>query len=100
MVRWHRTVKITSGKVAEAREWANEITEFLNKKTSQTSFQVFREEFGAPTALHWYADFENLAVLEQEMSKVQSDVEYFALIKKGADAIIPGTGKDTLVRSL
>jgi len=85
MVRWHRTVKITSGKIAEAREWANGITEFLNKKTSQTSFQVFREEFGSPTALHWYADFENLAVLEQEMSKIQSDVEYFALICFGSE---------------
>ena len=100
MVRWHRTIRITSGKNAEARQWANEITEFLNKKASQTSFQVFREEFGAPKALHWYADFENLTVLEQEMNKFQSDVEYFALIKKGSDLIIPGTSKDTLVRSL
>ena len=100
MVRWHRALRITAGKNAEARQWANEITEFINKKTSQTSFQVFREEFGAPTALHWYADFDNIAVLEQELNKFQSDPEYFALVKKGADLIIPGSAKDTLVRSL
>jgi hypothetical protein len=99
MVRFQRVIKIKSGKLKEALEWAKEFRDFVNKKESRTTFQIFREEFGAPMAIHWFVDFENLAVLEQEMATLMSDEEYMAFVWKSADFIIEGTTKDTLLRS-
>ena len=99
MVRFQRTVKIQPGRHREANKWAKEIADFINNNESRTSYQVFREEFGIVSAIHWIADYENLAVLEQVMANLLSNEEYMALVNRSVDYIIPGTAKDTLLRS-
>jgi hypothetical protein len=99
MVRFQRVVTIKPGKRAEGNKWAKEIADFINNNESRASFQVFREEFGNVSAIHWISDFENLAVFEQVMANLLSKEEYIALTSRSADIIVPGTAKDSLLRS-
>lgn len=100
MVRFHRLARTSAGKGPEATQWAKEIADYISANYSQTQVQAYAEQFGDFGTLHWTADFESLASVEEFLTQLQADEEYMAVALKGADLLIEGSVKDTLMTSL
>jgi len=100
MIRWTRSARIaSSGKFAQAVQWAKEIAEFANKKYKvQTS--VYMDFFGEAGTIRWFNDYADLAALEKVRNQLMADQEYWQKVAKAADLFIEGSITDTVMRSL
>lgn len=100
MFRFHRTARISRGKLLEAPQWAKEVAEYITSKYSPVSVQAYSEVFGNVGTVHWYADYEDLATLERINAQLLTDQGYLAMLNKAADLFIEGSIHDTLIQSL
>ncbi len=74
-----RIAKDTPGALA----WANEIAEFVKKKTGNEIEVLVR--VGATQDIVWLQRFPDLSAYEKSLESIQSDPEYQALIRKAQD---------------
>ena len=103
MIRFQRTARISRGKLLEAFQWAKEVSEYLGNKYPQIlTIGAYQEIFGDVSAIHWFADYKDLATLESANTQLQSDEGYWARIGKANEAglFIEGSVHDKLVQSL
>lgn len=100
MFRFHRTARVSRGKLAEGVQWAKEVAGYINSKYAPVSVQAYTELFGDVGTIHWYADYEDLASTERLNAQLLADQGYWALLNKAADLFIEGSVHDTLVQSL
>ncbi len=100
MYRFHRTGYASRGELLEASQWAKEVAGYLTKKYSPVSVQAYSEIFGDYSAVHWYADYEDLATLEKVNAQLLTDQGYLAMLNKSADLFVEGSVHDTLIQSL
>ena len=100
MIRWTRSARIaSSGKFAQAVQWAKEIAEFANKKYKvQTS--VYMDFFGEAGTISWFNDYADLAALEKVRNQLMTDQEYLKKLIQTADLFIEGSGYDTVMESI
>jgi hypothetical protein len=100
MIRFQRSSRTARGKGLEARQWAKEVTEYINGKHPESNLQVFAERFGDISALVWQADFDDLSALDKYQQSFDPDEGYWALINKATDFFIEGSVVDTVIESL
>jgi len=100
MYRLQRTGNISRGKALEARQWAKEVAEYINKHYAPVSVQAYSEIFGDIGRVHWYADAEDLATIEGFNAHLLMDQGYQALINKSTDLFVEGSIHDRLIQSL
>jgi hypothetical protein len=97
MVRFERTVRIRPGKFVEALQWANEVARFVNGKFSDNNeLLVFNRLFGDYPTIAWAVDAPDLATMESTLQQLVADPAYWAVVNKGADLLVEGTGHDAL----
>jgi len=100
MVRWARSVRITSGKYfPQAMQWAKEITEFANKKY-KIQMSVYMDIFGESGTLRWFVDYADLAAMEKFRNQVLTDQEYWQKAAQASDFFIQGSVFDTVMQAI
>lgn len=103
MVRFQRRLLVSGGKEREAMQWATEICQYLQKNYKGVStVGAYVELFGKVGAIHWFADYENLAALDAANVQLMGDERYWERLTKAnkAGLFIEGSGQDTLTQSL
>lgn len=99
MYRFQRMARSSQGRFLEAAQWAKEVAEYISENFGVT-VTAYSEIFGDNGTLHWYADYESLAQLEQVNMKLNADQQYLNMLEKSVGMFIEGSVHDTLVRSL
>ena len=83
-VRLDRRAVIMPGKRTEAAAFAAEITQYVRDNWG-VNINWGMEIGGTWGAVHWFADYDNLAHLEETFAKTMSDPGYVALIDRSSD---------------
>ena len=94
-VRVERVAVIERGKGDEAWEFAATISHYV-EETFGVEIAWGTQIGGTVGTLHWYADYESLAQLEEVLGRVLSDAGYSKLISDAAD-LFTGPAEDTIV---
>ena len=100
MVRFERSARVARGKLVEARQWAQEVTEYVNKNHPEAKFQGFSKRFGNIGKLSWQADFDDLAALDRYQTSFDNDQGYWELVNKGTELLVEDSIKDTVYVTL
>jgi hypothetical protein len=100
MVRFERSARVARGKLLEARQWAQEVTDYANKNHPEANVQAFSKRFGNIGKLSWQADFDDLAALDQYQVSFDSDQGYWALVSKGTELLVEDSVRDTVYETL
>ena len=100
MIRFQRSIRTARGKGLEARQWAKEVTEYINGKHPESNLQVFAERFGDISVLVWQVDLGDLAALDKFQQGLNADEGYWAMLKKSYDLFIEGSVADTVFETL
>jgi hypothetical protein len=100
MVRFERSARVARGKLLEARQWAQEVTEYANKNHPEGKLQVFSERFGNIGKLSWQVDFDDLAALDRYQASFDGDQGYWTLVSKGTELLVEDSVRDTAYESL
>jgi hypothetical protein len=80
-----RTANMHDGKGQEAFAWAVKVANYLNEKFPGANMQVVRNIGGPVWQVHWIANFESLAALEEVMKRVEADAGYLELLGEARD---------------
>jgi len=96
MIRFQRSIRVTRGNNAKAREWAKEVSDYINNKQPKSKVQAFSLRFGDMSTLVWHADFEDLASLDKFQQTLGADQGYWDLVNKATEFFIEGTTHDTV----
>jgi hypothetical protein len=100
MVRFERSARVARGKLLEARQWAQEVTDYANKNHPEGKLQVFSERFGNIGRVSWQADFEDLAALDRYQKSFDTDQGYWALLNKGTELFVEDSVRDNVYETL
>ena len=101
MITWQRSGKVRPGKWQEAVQYALEVAEHLKSKPPQVlAMRVYQEVFGNVGTIHWFADHESLAALEDHAAQRASDEEWLDFGRRADDLFIAGSWHDTVMESL
>jgi hypothetical protein len=99
MIHFVRTVKIAPGKMPEAMTYAKKIASYLEGNPG-IKVDVSVPIAGNPSRIAWYSQYRDLAELESTLNKINADSKFVDLVREGAPFILPGSGNDTLWRSI
>ncbi|SRR6266498_5617792 len=100
MVRFERSVRVARGKLREARQWAQEVTDYANQNHPEGKLQAFSERFGNIGRVSWQADFADLAALDKYQHSFDTDQGYWALVNKSTELFVENTFEDTVFETL
>ena len=100
MVRSINIIQVKWEKETEARQWAKEITDYVNTHYPDVRETSFWRRFYPAIVLYGMTDAENLASLESYHEQVSSDEEYQELFRKSADFFVMDTFDVVLLSSL
>lgn len=95
-----RSISVETGKNEDARKWAIEATNFLNKNYPGHNVQTYVEWFGSVGALHWSGDYENLAAWENLWSTLSGDTAWAELLEKSLGYFVAGSLSDLVVERI
>lgn len=88
MIRWTRTAQSTQDNMVNAREWAKEVTSYLNQAFPQAKAHCFNDRFGQLNVITWMIDFESLANLDAYQKAVNEDEKYHAIVNRAAGLFV------------
>ena len=100
MVRFERSARVARGKLLEARQWAQEVTDYANKNHPEGKLHVFSERFSNIGRVLWQADFEDLTALDRYQKSFDTDQGYWALVNKSNELLIEDSVVDTVYETL
>ena len=80
MVYLVRSARAQQGRAQVALPWAVEIANYLNENYPETSVKVVRNINGPIDQVHWVAQYESLAALEETRKKLEQDGAYQELV--------------------
>ena len=100
MIRWTRSLRITSAKYfPQAIQWAKEIAEFVSKKY-KIQVSVYMDTFGEIGTIRWFCDYADLATMEKIMKQIDTDQEYWQKVIQASDFIAQASVYDTVMRAI
>jgi hypothetical protein len=100
MIKAVRAMSVQSAKAREAVIFAKDVAEWLNTHQPGHDVRVFREIFGKNGTIYWTSEVEDLATLERLTAEREGDPEWQALLERAAGLFVPGSTRDTLLRSV
>jgi hypothetical protein len=100
MVRFERSARVAQGKLIEARQWAQQVTDYANQNHPEGKLQVFSERFGNIGRVLWQADFNDLAALDQYQQSFDTDKGYWDLLNKSNELFAEDSLRDTVYETL
>jgi hypothetical protein len=100
MIRYMRSARSIYGKGGESIMWANEVAEYINSQYKEVKLSVFTARFGSTNKIYWYADAEDLAVLDRWQREIGSDRGYRDLRRKAIDLFVQDSVQDIVLSSV
>ena len=101
MIRFMRTVEVSEGKAAEAKQLAKEVTEYANTHFPEAKLQIFWQRFSVPTiTFYLMADHEDLASLDRWLEQINSDEGFRELNSRWVDIFIEGIAEIAVLASV
>jgi hypothetical protein len=94
-----RSATIAPGKMANAMSFAREISEYLKAKTG-ISVTIGMPIGGQANRIGWFVEYENLAQLDENQTKLLKDSEYLAIVARGGENFVAGSLQDFIWRTL
>jgi hypothetical protein len=99
VIYFFRIATIAPGKTASALSYARDVAEYVKSKTG-TKVVIGVPIGGQPNRIGWFVDYENLAKLEEDQTKLLQDSEYLAIAAKGGENFVAGSPHDEIWRIL
>lgn len=98
-IRWVRTARASAKKTPQAMGWAKEIAAWAKKKVN-VDLRVSMSAAGEVGLIRWEADHPDMKTLEETMTAVLADQEYWAMVGKAMtdELFIDGTSKDEIFK--
>ncbi len=100
MVRFERSGRIARGKLLEARQWAQEVTNYVNECHPEVTLQAFSQRFGNIGKVSWQADFDSLDALDKYQRSFDTDKGYWALVEKSTEFFVEDSFEDAIFETL
>ena len=101
MVRFHRSARAAADTTfPEVVQWAKEVADYVTSNYPEATILAFAEQYGAVGTIHWYADYEDIATLDQVGSQLLTAEGYWAVIATGTGLFIEGSAHDTVMASV
>lgn len=97
MIYFLRSATIAQGKMVPAMAFAREIAEFIKTKAG-VDVKIGMPVGGEASRIGWFAEYKNLAELDEFQTKLLRDSEYLALTSKGAENFVAGSLQDFIWR--
>ena len=98
-VRLNRTAVVERGKADEAMQFAADVTSYI-KENWGIPIMWGMEVGGTFGKVHWFADYTDMAQLEETLGRSMTDEGYRKLLDDSADLFIVGETTDTLVYTM
>jgi hypothetical protein len=95
MITVIREVTILPGKVAAARAYATEITEYV-RDAHKLDIELLRPVGGSPMRVAWLGRHKDLAAYESAMNKMAADKRFAELTTRTSELWVPGTMQDQI----
>jgi hypothetical protein len=99
VITFHRTVCTTPGTFPAAIANAKEVCA-LAKDVTGVDVSLSTQVGGSVGYLRWSATYDNLAGLENALTKLLASPKYWELVNKGAANIVAGTAQDEIWRTV
>jgi hypothetical protein len=99
MFRLQTSGRAKNDKLPEAKQFAMEIADYINRKYQSVSVQVYSEIFEDFNNIYWYSDYKDLAAVRNFRVQLRSDQGYWALVFQGMDFFIERNFRETLMDS-
>jgi hypothetical protein len=93
-IRLDRRVVIAAGKRDEAIAFATQVSAYVSGKYVPVRWGL--EMGGTNGAIHWYADYDSMAHVEQVLAESMQDPDYTAILDRANDLFV-ANAEDTLV---
>jgi hypothetical protein len=101
MVLLERQATVASGaKLAEAFTFSAQVTAHLNSKFPDHELKSWLQIGGVFATIYWTVEFPDMSDFEAVMGATLMDQEYLSIVAQASDCFLPGSVKDTLLRSL
>ncbi len=95
MIALYRSGSIAPGKIREALAFAKEISAYITAQTG-VEVSVAVPVGGNPNRVGWAARFDNLAGMEEMMTKLTTDEKYMELVADNSAHFIAGSIHDEI----
>jgi hypothetical protein len=99
MIKRIISLKPVGAKAQEARQFAKEVNDFINKKHPKISSEVYMEKYGEVGTIYFIALFESIGQMEETMAATGADEKYQVLATKGLGLFVDGSLKMTLMET-
>lgn len=98
-VRLDRTAVVDRGKANEAMKFAAAVSSYIedNWGIPMTWGMEVGGTFGT---VHWFADYTDMAQLEETLGRTMTDEGYQKLLEDAADLFVVGETSDTIVYTM
>ncbi|HEY5685915.1 MAG TPA: hypothetical protein VIY70_11135 [Acidimicrobiia bacterium] len=98
-VRLNRTAVVDRGKADVAMAFAAEVTAYIKENWGIPV--IWGMEIGGTFGkVHWFADYESMAQLEEILGRSLTEPAYRALVDRSAEIFVPGATEDTLIYTM
>jgi hypothetical protein len=95
MITVIRTISAFPGMTGEAISWAREVAALVKRVTGKEQFLC--SAFGGMLAeIAWIGHYDSVGQYDEMRTKVLSDGEYRAALKKARDLFMPGSERDQI----
>jgi hypothetical protein len=98
-VRLNRTAVFEPDKADEAMQFAAEVTSYINENWG-ISIIWGMEVGGTYGKVHWFANYTDMAQMEETLDRTMSDEGYRKLLADSAGLFVVGETTDTLVYTM
>jgi len=93
MITVVRTASALPGETGDAIAWAKEVAKLVKRVTGKE--QVVATAFaGLLSDIAWIAQYDNITQFDELRTKVLSDEQYIAALKKARNLFVPGSLHD------
>jgi hypothetical protein len=99
MIKRIVSAKPKNENIIDARQWSQEINEYVNRKYPRLAQEAYFERFGDVYRIHFFSQAETLADLEKILAEIQTDKEYGAIFMRGQKLFVDGSSKVTILES-
>ncbi len=101
MIVLQRQATVASGaKLLEAFTFSEQVTKHLNAKFPDHQLKSWLQIGGVFATIYWTVEFPDMTDFEAVTAATMVDMEYHSIVAQASDCFLPGSVKDTLMRSL
>jgi hypothetical protein len=101
MILLQRQATVATGaKLLEAFTFSEQVTKHLSGKFPDHPVKSWLQVGGVFATIYWTLEFPDMTDFESVTNALMLDMEYHSIVAQASGCFLPGSVKDTLMRSL